>query len=126
MKHLVIGTLLLSAPVMALHAQDMPVSEFLKRTDELAVKGSAAVHTNEYARLQNQLVQSKLRVLAEERAAKKAGQPRATCLPRNTLTASSQELFKNFRSLPADGTTTVKEAYADLMKKKFPCSAPGA
>ena len=124
MKKLMIGLVLVAAPLTGAQAQAMPVSEFLAKADALQKKGAMALFSSDFGLLKKQIQNSGKALRAEQVAAEKAGRKPATCLPAKPAEVSSNEVLSHFRSIPpAQRGMTVKTAFAGLMRKKFPCPA---
>jgi hypothetical protein len=122
LRHLVIGIALAAAPSM-LHAQNMPVSTFLAKADALKAKGPLALLSGDIGLLKKEVQQSAKALRAEQSAAAKAGRKTPYCLP-DKASMNSNELLAHFRSIPtAQRGMPVKEAFASLMRKKYPCPA---
>lgn len=107
----------------AAFAQSMPVSTFIKKADALEKKGALALFSGDIGKLKKEIGNSAKQVRAEQVAAVKAGKKPATCLPEKA-SVNSKELLEHFRAIPpARRNITVKAAFVDLMRKKYPCPA---
>ena len=113
--------LLALAPLSALQAQAMPVSQFLAKADTLQKKGAMALFSSDFRLLKREIQTSGKQLRAEQLAATKAGRKPATCMPQKAAMNSS-ELLAHFRSVPPEQRNIpVKTALAGLMRKKYPC-----
>ena len=121
MRRILLGFLLAAAPLGALHAQAMPVAQFLAKADALQKKGAMALFSSDIGLLKREIQNSAKQLRAEQDAAKKAGRTPATCLP-DKASMNSNEILAHFRSIPPQQRAMpVKAAFAGLMRKKYPC-----
>lgn len=108
-------------PTAALHAQSMPVSEFLRRADALEKKGALALFSSDLKVLKAEVVNSGKQLRAEHDAALKKGTKPSVCLPEKAK-VEREELLAHLRAIPpARRNITVKAAFADLIRRKYPC-----
>jgi hypothetical protein len=121
MRKLIFFAALVAAPVAA-QAQTMTVADYLTRTETLVREGHGPV-TPEYQRLQRELNETARLARNERRIARGEGRAPRACLRPGVPAANSSEIFRHLRSIPAEQarTTTVHEAYMQLMQRKFPC-----
>ena len=123
MRKLVIAALAAALPATPLLAQSMSVSDFLAKADALQKKGPMALFSSDIAKLKTEVVNSGKQLRAEQETALKAGRQPATCMAKKA-SITSAELIAHFRAVPpANRGVPVKAAFADLMRKKYPCRA---
>ena len=123
MRKLALSLVLAAAPVTALHAQAMPVAQFLAKADALQKKGAMALFSSDMGLLKREIQNSGKALRAEQNAAAKAGRKSPYCLPAKAQ-LNSKELLDHFRTIPvAQRNMPVKTAFAGLMRKKYPCPA---
>jgi hypothetical protein len=117
--------LLAAAPLTAAQAQSMPVSTFLAKADALKKKGPLALLSGDIKVLKAEVQNSAQAYGKDVRAARAAGKLTHSCPPAGTkLSMNSNELLGHFDSIPpAQRGMTVKAAFYDMMKKKYPCPA---
>ncbi len=116
-----LAMLLGAAPLGALQAQSMPVSQFLAKADALQKKGALALLSSDFRLLKREIQSSGRQLRAEQNAARRTGRKPATCLPPKA-DMNSSELLAHFRSIPPEQRNMpVKTALAGLMRKKYPC-----
>ena len=122
MRKLILFVLLAAAPLSALQAQNMPVAEFLRRSDALEASGQGPA-TREWQRLQRELNESARLARRERAIARRENRAPRACLRPNVAASTSAEVFAFLRAMPAaeQQTTTVHQAYMQLMQRKFPC-----
>lgn len=122
LKFVIAGALAL-APVAAANAQAMTVATFLGKVDGLKKKGPMALFSGDIKVLKGEVQNSAKQLRAEQNAAKSAGRKAATCMPEKATT-DQKELLAYFEAIPpAQRGATVKQAFASLMRKKYPCAA---
>ncbi len=120
MKYVLAGALAL-APVGAAQAQTMTVATFLGKVDALKKKGPMALFSSDIKVLKGEVQTSAKQLRAEQAAAQKAGRKPATCMPEKATT-DQKELLAYFEAIPpAQRGASVKQAFASLMRKKYPC-----
>ena len=109
------------APAAA-QAQNMPVAEFLRRSDA-ASAAQIGPNTPEYQRLQRELNETARLARNERRIARRQNREPLACLRPGVRATTQSEIFAHFRSIPAAEaqTTTVHQAYMQLMQRRFPC-----
>ena len=92
--------------------------------DALQKRGPLALFSKDIGLLKAEVVRSGKALRAEQVAAERAGRKPATCLPAKPADISSNELLAHFRAIPpAQRGMSVKDGFAGLMRKKFPCPA---
>lgn len=125
MRKSVLGVAALLVPMTSIHAQSMPVSDFLARADALQKKGAMAMFSSDVGKLKSEIVESGKQLRAEQVAAQRAGRKPAQCMPaQGKAKIGSTELLAHFRSIPpAQRNVPVKTAFASLLRKKYPCPA---
>ena len=116
--------LLCAAAPSAAFAQEMPLSEYLSRTDALMKK----VHNQaspEYMALRDEINGALVRAQNERRIARKEGRAPTACLPAGRPATSNAEVAKHFASIPAEErqNLSVGKAFMQLMERKFPCAS---
>jgi hypothetical protein len=122
MKFVLAGALALT-PLAAAQAQSMTVGTFLGKVEALKKKGPMALFSSDIKVLKGEVQNSAKQLRAEQVAAQKAGRKPATCMPEKAST-DQKELLAHFESIPpAQRGATVKQAFASLMRKKYPCGA---
>ncbi len=113
--------LLAFVPMTALQA--MPVSEFLARANALEKKGAMALFSGDLKLLKGEIVGAAKTLSLERAAAQKAGRKPETCIPAK-MSLSNSELLAHFRSIPAPRRgMSVKQGFAEFVRKKYPCPA---
>lgn len=122
LKVVIAGALALT-PMAAAQAQSMTVSTFLGKVDALKKKGPMALFSSDIKVLKGEVQNSGKQLRAEQAAAVKAGRKPALCMPKEAST-DQKELLAHFESIPpAQRGMSVKQAFANLMRKKYPCKA---
>lgn len=121
MKKIVFFLALVAAPAAA-QAQNMTVADFLRRSDAIS-EARVRADNPEYQRLAFQLNESARLARNERRIARREGRAPRACLRPGRVATTHRELFAHLRSIPAAEaqTTTVYQAYMQLMARKFPC-----
>ena len=107
---------------VAAQAQNMPVAEFLRRSDAASTAGIGP-DTPEYQRLSRELNESARLARNERRVARGQNREPRACLRPGIRATTQSEIFAHLRAIPAAEaqTTTVYQAYMQLMERKFPC-----
>jgi len=120
MRRVVIGALLLAAPV-AVHA--MNVAEFLAKAEALEKKGAMALFSKDMGLLKSEVQSAGKAIRAERLAATKAGRTPVACPPADgKAKLDSKELMAHFRAIPpAERGMSVKDGLSGLLAKKYPC-----
>jgi hypothetical protein len=108
---------------VAAQAQNMPVAEFLRRSDA-ASAARIGPDTPEYQRLGRELNQSARLARNERRLARSQNREPLACLRPGVRATTQSEIFAHLRSIPASEaqTLSVYQAYMQLMHRKFPCN----
>lgn len=111
----------LSVPAQAA----MSVATFLAKADALKAKGIMALGSSDIKLLQQEMQAVGGQYRADIKAARDAGKTPHSCPPATPQKMKSDELLAHFRAVPPEkrGSTSVKTAFYDLMKKRYPCPA---
>ena len=119
---LAVAALLVSVPVAAAPG-DMSVATFLEKAEKLEKRGVAAMLSSNFNLLKREVEGAGNAYSARYKADEAAGRQPHSCPPQGKLSLNSKDLMAHFRSYPAArrGSTTIKAAFADLMKKRYPC-----
>ena len=123
MRAALTGTALAAMQASALAATgDMTLATFLSRYEALLKKGLFALGSPEIARLKAEGEAAGLAYAARLRADKAAGRPPHSCGPAKGR-LSQGEFLDGVQRYPVSLHTqmTLKDAVADLMRKKYPC-----
>lgn len=124
MRKLILGLMLIVAPVTAASAQD--VARFLVRVDKLLARGPFALLSPDFYRLKR-LVEANGDELKVEYAAKQARrEPTAFCPPlKDKPRVGKTEYLAALRAVPPAqrATTDTKDVLRSLLEKKYPCKA---
>ena len=101
----------------------MSVATFLEKAEKLEKRGVAAMLSSDFNLLKREVEGAGNAYSARHKADEAAGRPPHSCPPQGKLSLNSKDLMAHFRSYPAArrGSTTIKTAFADLMKKRYPC-----
>jgi hypothetical protein len=123
MRKIVLGAALCLAPLTAAHAQTMTVATFLAKAEALKKKGAMAVFSSDIGKLKAEVEGSGKQLRAERLAAQKSGGKPAFCPPpAGKGSVNSNELLAHFNAIPpAQRGMSVKDGFAGLLRKKFPC-----
>lgn len=116
--------LLLSIPGHAAPG-DMSVAEFLTRTEALQERGALAMFSSDLGVLRGEVEASSTAYRARLAADRQAGRPADSCPPpAGSARINSDDLLRHMRTYPSArrSTLTVREAIADMMRRKYPCS----
>ncbi|MDP9414520.1 MAG: hypothetical protein M3Q08_10615 [Pseudomonadota bacterium] len=123
MRKVAVALLMALAPAGALHAQSMPISDFLTRAEALKKKGLMATVSKDLGVLKAEIQNSGKQLRAEQNEAAKAGRKPATCMPKKA-SFGPDELLGHLRSIPPQQRSmSIKAGLAGLMRKKYPCPA---
>ncbi len=116
--------LLAAAPLLLAANGMMSVETFLLKAEPLSKAGTFAVFNSDFRALMAEMKVASQSYRAELAAQSKAGQVPHSCPP-GKLSMSSDEVIDIMRAVPAAErkTTSVKQAFANAMKKRFPCPA---
>lgn len=119
---LLLGALLIAAPVTAASAQD--VARFLVRVDTLLARGPFALLSPDFYRLKR-LVEANGEELKAEYARKLAlREPTAFCPPATGKPRIDKtEYLRALRAVPVShrSTTDTKDVLRSVLEKKYPC-----
>lgn len=110
-------------PVTLLAAPgDMSAADFLSRADKLKAKGPLALISGDYKTLKREVDVASDHYRNRMKADKAAGRNPHSCPPQKG-SINSDELLAHLRSYPEARRPQVsmKIAFADLMRKKYPC-----
>jgi hypothetical protein len=121
---LVISSMLI-VPTAAVHAQAMPLPQFLAKATALEKKGAMALFSGDLNLLKKEITGSAGQLRAERLAAQKAGRKPAYCPPEKGGGIGSKELLTHFRAIPAAQRERmqVRDGMRSFMARKFPCPA---
>ena len=102
---------------------DMSAADFLTRADKLKAKGPMALLSSDFKHLKGEAEAAGASYRARLKADKAAGHPPHRCPPRKAA-MNSDELLAHLRSYPEARrpSITMKVAFAELMRKKYPCA----
>ena len=116
-----VAAVLAFAPAAA-QAQNMSVADFLRRSDAASAAGIGP-DTPEYQRLARELNETAKLARNERRIARRQNREPRACLRPGIRATTQSEIFAHLRSIPAAQaqSTTVHDAYMQLMGRKFPC-----
>lgn len=119
---LALAALIFVAPATAALG-DMNVATFLAKADKLEKRGVAALLSSDLQKLKREVEASAEAYTARIKADEAAGRAPHSCPPKGKKSLSSDQFLTHLRSYPAArrSSTTIKVAFADLMKKRFPC-----
>ena len=122
MRRTIIALVLTATPA-ALHAQNMMLPQFLAKAEGLEKKGALAMFSGDLRLLKGEVQNSGKALRAEQQAALKSGRKSPYCMPEK-VSVNPHEVLAHFRSIPPPKRNiTVKAAFADLVRKKYPCPA---
>lgn len=123
MKKLIVAVILLSPIQVYAAAGDMSVGTFLTKADALKKKGILALGSPDIKVLKGEMGGATTAYRNRIEADKKAGNAAHSCPPKKT-SLNSDQLLAHFRSYPVAqrGNVSVRTAFFDLMKKRYPCS----
>ncbi len=117
-----LAALAVAAPASA----EMSVATFLAKADALQAKGIMAIGSPDIKLLQTEMQTVGANYRAELEAARAARKPLHSCPPpKGQGRVGSDEMMAHFRAYPAARrpSVSVKTAFYDLMKRKYPCPA---
>lgn len=122
MRKLILGLMLIVAPVTAASAQD--VASFLVRVDRLLARGPFALLSPDFYRLKR-LVEANGEELKVEYARKQAlREPTAFCPPKaDKPRVGKTEYLAALRAVPVGrrATTDTRDVLRSVLEKKYPC-----
>lgn len=100
------------------------VADFIRRAQELMLRGEAAVGTPEMQALREQVTAAGQTIRARQQAEQASGAPRTLCIPERG--EASNDLITHLMALPADRQTMpFVEGFAGYVRSKYPCPAAG-
>lgn len=116
-------TLLLYPLHLSAAPGDMSAAEFLTRADKLKAKGPMALLSGDFKKLKGEAEAAGATYRARIEGDKAAGRAPHSCPPKKSA-LNSDELLAHLRSYPEARrpSITMKVAFAELMRKKYPCS----
>ena len=116
--------LLATAPLLLAANGAMSVESFLAKAEPLAKAGTFAVFNSDYRAVMAEMKSASQSYRAELASQAKAGQEPHSCPPEK-VSMSSNEVLDLMRAVPIAErkTTSVRQAFANAMKKRFPCPA---
>jgi len=115
------GLLLASAPLIA-EPGEMKVATFVQKAGELQKMGAAALFSSERKALRAEAQAAAGNYRARMASDRKAGRPPHSCPP-GDADLDRDELLAHLRSYSpeAQSRLSIDAAFADLMKKRYPC-----
>ena len=124
MRYWVLGAaaFLLALPASAAPG-DMDAQTFLTTAEELKKKGPLALMSSDLKVLKREAEGAANAYRARIRSDREAGRTPHSCPPASKQSMDSDQLLGHLRSYPAArrSSITMKTAFADLMKKRYPC-----
>lgn len=124
MRFTYIGLALLAATAPAAAAPgDMDAQTFLTKAEKLQKKGAFALLSGDMKVLRREAEGAAKTYRARIVADRKAGRTPHSCPPQGKQSMGSDELLGHLRGYPASRRSSIsmKVAFADLMKKRYPC-----
>lgn len=120
---LISPALLIATSVSASDPGEMSAAEFLARAEKLEKKGMLAAFSGDLKTLKREAKAAGQSYRARIKADRAAGRQPHSCPPEGEQSMSSNELLGHLRSYPeaTRKEITMKAAFADLMKKRYPC-----
>lgn len=114
--------ILLVAPLLLAAGGDMSVSAFNAKASGLRSKGAMAMFSRDFGLLKNEFGAAAKSYRAMVMADKKAGRPAHSCPPKN-ISLSAGDIMTRFAAIPVaqQRALTVRRAFADWMKERYPC-----
>ncbi|MFA5988890.1 MAG: hypothetical protein WC803_04705 [Sphingomonas sp.] len=105
-------------------AQAMTVADFLTKVQALKTKGIFAVGSADIGLLKKEVAAASDSYRAGLAAEMAAGRKASSCPPpKGTAKIGSSELIASFTAIPpAKRGISVKTAFAEMMRKRYPCS----
>lgn len=99
----------------------MNVATFLHKANALKGRGPLALFSGDFKLLKGEVQAAGRAYRADITAAQRAGRAPHSCPPRK-VGLSPDEVLANFNAIPpAQRTMSVKTAFYDMMKRKYPC-----
>ena len=116
----------LAVPLAAVSSApgDMSVAAFLPKAEALKKKGMMAMFSSDLKVLKAEAEGAASHYRAALAADRKAGRTPHSCPPpKGKASIGADAMMDHLRSYPASrrGSVSMKTAFADLMKKKYPC-----
>lgn len=110
-----------AAPVYA-KPGDMNLAVFMAKAERLKSKGPLALVSKDFKVVKGEVEGAAATYKAKIKSDKEAGRTPHSC-PKKGGSMSSDELLAHFETYPKSkrASTSVRTAFYDLMKKKFPC-----
>lgn len=104
-------------------ASAMTVAEFMGKVAGLKAKGPLALFSSDIGVLKAEGQKAGQSIKADQEAAKAAGRPAPTCVPKGAQLGSN-ELLSYFEKIPAaqQRTLSVKQGMVSLFRQKWPCT----
>ncbi len=115
--------LVLGAPASAAPG-DMSVATFLAKAEKLKAKGLTAMFSSDLKVVKREAEGAGDHYRARIAADRKAGRTPHSCPPpKGKASINADTMLAHLRSYPASrrSSVTMKTAFADLMKKEYPC-----
>ena len=122
----------LTAPLFAIAAipasaapGDMTIAAFLPKVEALKKKGMMAMFSSDYKTVKAEAEGAASQYRARIESDRKTGRTPHSCPPpKGKASMDSDALLAHLKSYSARQrqSTTIKVAFADLMKKRYPCS----
>lgn len=109
--------------LVAVPAQAMSVAEFLAKVNALKAKGAMAMFSPDIGLLKQEIEGASVAYRSDLAAAAAAGKRPGSCPPpKGTVKMGSNELIAEFEKIPpAQRSVSVKDAFAAMMARRFPC-----
>ncbi len=120
-----LAILMTTLPASMLHAQAMPLPQFLAKATALEKKGALAIFSGDLKLLQKEVTASAGALRTERLAAAKAGRKADYCPPAKGVQIGAKEMLTHFRAIPAaqQQRMRVRDAVRSYMMRRFPCPA---
>jgi hypothetical protein len=121
MRHILFAGAALMLPATA-QAAEMSLATFLAKADALESKGILAMGSPDIAIVKGEMQRVGKAYRADLAAQKLARKPAHSCPPEK-ITMTSTEIMTELRKVPAPARpkTTVRTAFYDMMKRRYPC-----
>ena len=128
MLKIAMGLLIAVLPVTIVQAQSMSVSTFLVKSEALKKKGPFALMSGDLKLLKAEVSNSARAYAADVRVQRKSGKFTHGCPPAGSqLTLNSKELLDYFGAIPpTQRRMSVKSAFYNMMKTRYPCPSRGS
>ena len=118
------SAVVVAAVLMPLPAEAMSVADFLAKAAVLKSKGMGAMFAPELKQLRTELEGVSTAYRADLAAQTAAGRPPHSCPPpKGKAKLTSDDFLREFQAVPPAqrATTSVKQVFYSLMKRKYPC-----